>query len=371
MGNSESQMKRFRRRCNAILVMMLGVSPFALTQTGSVRGVHDPAVIRSGESFYIFSTGRGIPMRRSDDLFNWQSTGTVFADDMPAWAKTEIPGARGLWAPDISFHAGKFWLYYSVSTFGSQRSAIGLAVNMTLDPASPDYRWVDRGMVIDSAPGKCDFNAIDPAAFTDRQGRRWLAWGSFWSGIKMTRLDPQTGKRISPDSRIFPVARRPQATAVEAPYVVFHDGYYYLFVSFDQCCKGVKSTYKMMVGRGREPTGPYLDASGRDMMEGGGTLVLDGGERWKGPGHNSFLQLPGGDYLVHHAYDAQNNGVAALQIRPITWEAGWPKPGEPISTGVSLTAAGRGERITDWTIGVKRMYLCMGSRVIVGGLVVP
>jgi arabinan endo-1,5-alpha-L-arabinosidase len=295
----------------------------------SISPVHDPAVIRQGAHYYLFSTGRGIPIRRSTDLVNWERTGRVFENDVPEWVKAAIPGATGFWAPDISFSRGFYRIYYSVSTFGSQRSAIGLAINRTLDQSDPNYQWVDKGMVIDSAAGRTDFNAIDADAFTDEEGKAWLVFGSFWGGIKMVRLEPESGMPAEPD--VISLAARPGSTAIEGACLMRHDGYYYLFVSFDLCCKGVESTYKIMAGRSRSVTGPYADREGKAMMEGGGTLVLASDNNWKGPGHNEILQDGGKDYIVHHAYDAHNNGRATLIIRPLAWDKdGWPMPGEPL-----------------------------------------
>jgi arabinan endo-1,5-alpha-L-arabinosidase len=226
-----------------------------------------------------------------------------------------------------------YYLYYSVSSFGSQRSVIGLAVNKTMDPDSEQYEWIDRGKVIESAPGRCDFNAIDPALFVDRDGKWYLFWGSFWSGIKATEIDPTAGKPKQ-DARIIAVAARPRhrTHAIEAPFVIWHDGFYYLFVSWDRCCDGADSDYKVMVGRSQEVTGPYVDAKGRSMLDGGGTLVLEGNDRWRGPGHNSVLTTDEGQWMVHHVYDVQNlRAQRMLQIRPMTWsEDKWPRVGDPI-----------------------------------------
>ena len=307
----------------------------AFGKEGVLQGAADPAVIRSESGWiYVFSTGRGLGVSRSRDMVRWEYVGTVFDEPVPGWAVKAVPGTRGIWAPDISHHASRYWLYYSVSTFGSQRSCIGLATNVTLDPASDDYEWVDRGKVIDSAPGRTNFNAIDPAAFTDEDGRRWLTWGSFWDGIKMMRLDERTGKGRSGDERIYSLARRIVARVIEAPYIVYREGFYYLFVSFDACCDGVDSTYRVMVGRSEAVTGPYVDIQGRRMLDGGGSLVLASHENWRGPGHNSVLTTDQGDWLVHHTYDArEEKGSRNLQIRPLIWgRLGWPLAGEPIET---------------------------------------
>jgi len=303
---------------------------------GIWTGGADPTIVAAAggqQGYYVVATGRGIPMLYSADLKDWRRVGRVFAEDVPAWAKAEVPKADNIWAPDLSFHDGLYYLYYAVSSFGSQRSVIGLAVNKTLDPQSPDYRWVDRGKVLESFPGQGDFNAIDPALYVDQDGRWYLFFGSYWSGIKMVALDPQT-KKPSQDAEIVPAAARPRQPphAVEAPFVIFRDGYYYLFTSWDRCCDGADSDYKVMVGRARMVSGPYVDADGRALLDGGGTLVLAGNERWRGPGHNSVLTTEAGQWLVHHTYDVQNlRAQRVLQIRPLTWsQAGWPRVGEPI-----------------------------------------
>ncbi len=286
-------------------------------------------------AYYVVSTGRGIQISYSPDLKDWKRVGRVFQEAVPRWAKEQVPRSRGIWAPDLSFHDGLFYLYYSVSSFGSQRSVIGLAVNKTMDPQSEDYKWIDRGKVLESAPGRCDFNAIDPALYVDRDGKWYLFWGSFWSGIKVTEVDPSTGKPKQ-DAAIISVAARPRhrTHAIEAPFVIFHDGAYYLFVSWDRCCDGADSDYKVMVGRSRRVTGPYVDAEGRSMLDGGGTLVLQGEDRWRGPGHNSVLTTDEGQWMVHHVYDVQNlRAQRILQIRPMTWsEEKWPQVGEPLFT---------------------------------------
>ncbi len=296
-------------------------------QEGNIRRVHDPCIIKADGWYYVFSTLGGIQIRRSRDLRHWEYVGEVF-DRIPSWAKKAVPGVRSLWAPDISYFRGWYHLYYSVSTFGKNRSCIGLAINRTLDPSDKRCRWIDRGPVISSRPGRDNFNAIDPNVVFDGQ-QPWLAFGSFWSGIKLTRLDPETGLRSNRDRTIYSIASR-NGGAIEAPFVIKRGRFFYLFVSFDQCCRGVESTYKIKVGRSEKITGPYKDRSGRPMMKGGGTLVLAGYGRYRGPGHNAVLSEKGRDWLVHHFYDAQHDGAPTLQIRPLLWDSdGWPLVGEP------------------------------------------
>jgi arabinan endo-1,5-alpha-L-arabinosidase len=325
----------------SLLLLAVAAAESAEKPPGKILiGCPDPHIIaaRKGGGFYIFCTGAGVPIWHSDDLLHWQRAGRVFQENVPEWAQAAVPSAEGIWAPDIAYFAGRYHLYYSVSSFGSQRSVIGLAVNKTLDATRSDYRWEDRGLVVASAPGKTDFNAIDAAPFVDRDGRAYLFWGSFWSGIKAAWLDRATGKLAGGPPGIVPVAARAKGVdppAVEGAYVVFHQGLYYLFVSWDLCCEGLNSTYKIMVGRSRSVLGPYVDAMGRRMLDGGGTPVLASSERWRGPGHNSVLQTPQGDWLVHHTYDAQNVGRGRiLQIRPLSWSNSWPAAGEPLTKPV-------------------------------------
>lgn len=293
----------------------------------------DPVVIATpgGKGYYVFSTGRGLPILFSPDLVRWRPAGRVFDGPVPAWAKEVIPGATNVWAPDISFFNGKYHLYYAVSTFGSQRSAIGLAVAGTLDTARPGA-WQDRGPILQSRPGRCDFNAIDPALFVDRDGTPYLFWGSYWSGLKATRIDPATGRPTEVPPAITPVAARAPGTnppAIEAPFAISRDGWYYLFVSWDFCCAGFKSTYRILVGRSKNVLGPYVDAEGKRLLDGGGTPVLASSPRWKGTGHNSVLQTPKGDYLLYSCYDAKGSDrQRVLNVRPLRWRDGWPVAGD-------------------------------------------
>lgn len=172
--------------------------------------MHDTVLIKQDDTYYVFGGRPGvgmIPVRTSKDLHHWTLSGYVF-EKLPDWAIKEIPRARDPWAPDISYYNGKYHLYYSVSTFGSRNSAIGLATNLTLDPKSPKYKWVDEGMVLRSEQEKDDWNAIDPHLFIEDKHRVWLDWGSFWGGIKMKRIDPGTGKLSAKDTTVYSTARR-------------------------------------------------------------------------------------------------------------------------------------------------------------------
>jgi len=293
--------------------------------------VHDPStIVKCKDEFWVFTTGRGVPSWHSKDLVNWERGPAVFAD-APPWVAEAVPANRFMdyWAPDVACVNGRYLLYYSASSFGKNVSGIGLATSPTLDPDDPAYGWTDQGMVIASAATD-DFNTIDPAIFHDKNGSLWLTFGSFWSGIKMIQLDPQTGKRIAPDSPIYSLAHY---DSIEASYLYQHNGYYYLFVDWGMCCRGTNSTYSIHVGRSKKVTGPYLDRQGKDMLYGGGTLFLDSTPPYIGPGHAGIIVDNGTNWFSCH-YEAVANsggfgwrrGASSLAVMPLRWRTdGWPE----------------------------------------------
>jgi arabinan endo-1,5-alpha-L-arabinosidase len=298
------------------------ISPDRILALKGAIGAHDPAIIHADGTYYLFATGPGIPISCSPDLITWSACGRVF-NQLPVSAYKSVPKVQELWAPDIAFFNGKYHLYYSASTFGSNHSAIALATNTTLNALDKNYKWVDEGVIVESRVNNA-YNAIDPNFIRDQDGKAWLAFGSFWTGIKLLALDPQTGKALG-DGQLIALAQRP-STAIEAPFITFHDGYYYLFVSFDQCCSGVNSTYHIRVGRSNTITGPYSDRDGKAMRDGGGTLLLQGKTSWRGPGHNALLVDGKRTWLVYHAYDVKSNGAPLLHIEALDWDAtGWPQ----------------------------------------------
>jgi arabinan endo-1,5-alpha-L-arabinosidase len=332
--------------------------PQPLVLSGQYQGVHDPSIGFDHGTYYIFATGAAYPtrppapgdaestqahppqpqfaIRCSEDLHQWRRCGAVFPA-IPAWIQQTSPKTTELWAPDVSFFDGVYHLYYAFSLFGKNTSGIALATNETLDPKSPRYQWIDYGLVLRSTVAD-DFNAIDPNLVLDQNGEAWLSFGSFWGGIKMRHLDRRTGRLSTTDTTLYSLASRgkdaelgprkpglpPDSEAIEAPFVIRHEGYFYLFVSYDLCCRGLKSTYHTMVGRSKSVTGPYVDRDGKPMMDGGGSALLTANDKWLGPGGESLLQQPGkDDLIVFHAYSAVD-GHPALHISTIGWKDGWP-----------------------------------------------
>ena len=324
--------------------------------------IHDPVLTEADGTYYVFGTGRGIDVWRSDDRERWVRIGPVFQES-PAWVREILPDFRNqIWAPDIIEQHGTYYLYYSASSFGRNNSAIGVATNRALDPASPEYEWVDHGMVVQSVPGRDMWNAIDPHLVFDETGTPWMSFGSHWGGIKLVRMDPSltriddsqewhsiaarhrywklderdAGDSANPEPdydtlyprRILELNRASESGAIEAPVIFHKNGWYYLFVSWDRCCRGAESTYKVVVGRSREIQGPYLDREDERMEWGGGTLVTQGfaeSDRWAAGGHSDAVTIDGTDYLVFHAYDRTDEGRSKLLVREIRWDRyGWP-----------------------------------------------
>ncbi|HEU5072135.1 MAG TPA: arabinan endo-1,5-alpha-L-arabinosidase [Verrucomicrobiae bacterium] len=286
--------------------------------------VHDPStIVQDSERYWTFCTGNGVRSLWSTNLVDWHFGPPVFTPtNLPAWHRQWVPANRGhFWAPDLIHLRDRWFLYYSVSSWGKNTSAIGLATNATLNPDDPRFGWHDAGMVVRAVPTN-DFNTIDPAVSLDADGRPWLAFGSYWSGIKLVELDPQTGLRRAPDSPLYSLASN---ESIEAAYLYRQGTNYYLFVNWGQCCRGTNSTYEIRVGRSDKITGPYRDRDGLDLLGGGGSLVLGSAGKVVGPGHAGIFTARGTDWFSFHYYDATQRGRATLGIRKLRWdEAGWP-----------------------------------------------
>lgn len=293
--------------------------------TGSL-GTHDPSrVIELNGTYYYFYTANRLRSKTSTDLINWTQGPRVFSTP-PAWTSMSVPANTGsFWAPDIAYFNNLYHLYYSVSSFGSQDSAIGLVTNPTLDPTDSNYVWTDHGAVIESNPGS-PYNTIDPSILQASDGSVWMTFGSFWNGINIVPIDPLTGLRTAGSS----VTRLAFNSSIEAPYIHERDGYFYLFVNWGACCRGEDSTYNIRVGRSTSPTGPYLDQRGINMLGNGGSFFLGSEDNFIGPGHYSFLEDNGHEWFSYHYYDGDANGASRFNLRALSWtDDGWPVAGPP------------------------------------------
>ena len=307
--------------------------------------VHDPVMAKEGDSYYIFATGIGIKQMTSKDRKTWTVLPQPVMTVIPGWTTDSVPGfGSHVWAPDVIQWHGRWWLAYSCSTFGKNGSAIGLLSSRSLAA----NLWKDEGCIVCSRDWKVNadvttsgdnWNAIDPNFVIDDEDNPWLVWGSFWDGIQLARLDttmhlatkPVTiARRYSPgdtNAAENPTSRFAGRNAIEAPFIFRHADYYYLFVSWDYCCRGAKSNYRVAVGRSKQVSGPYLDRNGKDMIEGGGTLFLEGDKKeWEAVGHCAVYTFDDEDIFICHGYSATRGGAAMLIQRPISWTAdGWPE----------------------------------------------
>jgi arabinan endo-1,5-alpha-L-arabinosidase len=325
-------MNLYSLKLSLLTLTLLPLMSMAAAKTDQVIA-HDPVMIKEGKTFYVFCTGPGITAFSSTNLKDWKSLDPTLKQEPQMVKQVTQEFAGHLWAPDIQFHNNQYYLYYSASAFGKNTSGIGVSVNKTLDPSSADYQWKELGSVIQSIPKRDDWNAIDPQIIQDEKGIAWMTFGSFWSGLKIFKLNADWTKPAEPQEW-YELSERPRAEntsppqtgAVEAPFIFKKGEYYYLFVSFDLCCRGKDSNYNIRVGRSKNLTGPYLDKDNIDMRKGGGSLVLAGNPDWPGLGHNSVYHFDGKDYLVFHAYDAADKFLPKLKILEMKWDKNqWPE----------------------------------------------
>ena len=321
----------------------LAVSTAIIAQTPMV---HDPVMAKEGNTWYLYATGMGIQQMTSDDGHTWTVKHEPVMSVIPKWTHDSVPGFRHhVWAPDVIQYRGRWWLAYSCSTFGRNGSAIGLLSTRSLASGL----WNDEGCIVCSREGRDNWNAIDPNFVIDDQDQPWLVWGSFWDGIQLARLDTTMhmvhapsktiarrfniadpdGKKslsVNPNPPKNPTSDFAGPNAIEAPFIFKHDGWYYLFVSWDYCCQGSKSNYRVAVGRSRSVEGPYLDPDGKDMRDGGGKIFLEGDKKeYEAAGHCAAYSIDGQDIFICHGYSVAQQGASVLVQRPIAWTSdGWP-----------------------------------------------
>jgi len=276
--------------------------------------IHDPSTIMlCNGKFYTYGTGGS----------------SLVSDDGWTWRRGVTPVRRGM-APDVIHIGDHYYLYVAANIGGQPRAAITMISSKTLDPNSPDSKWEEGGIVA-SSDGTEFCNAIDPGLFLDpTDGKLWLVYGSYFGYIRLVQLDPKTGKRIDPNDKPVDIAIN-----CEASDMIYHDGWYYLLTTHGSCCRGADSGYNIRVGRARKVTGPFLDHTGLDMLQGGGKLFLGSGGRVIGPGHFGLLDLGEGvqKFSCHYEADLDRGGASVLDIRPVLWKDGWPVAGDNFTEG--------------------------------------
>jgi len=285
--------------------------------------VHDPVMIKQGDTYYIFSTGMAV--KTSKDRINWMNAGTVFGKDSIrfSWWNDDIKDKIGLWAPDIHYSNGKFQLYYSVSAWMNFNSSIGLATNTTLDPKDPAYKWVDEGRVISFKNGGEGVNVIDPNIFIDTDKRKYLIYGSYKAGLRLVELDYSTGKLKQDPPELTTIT----TSLGEGSFIIKGPKYYYIFASRGRCCAGDSSTYQIVMGRSLQVKGPYLSKEGESWLDNKYSLFLAGDSAEHGRGHNGFFTEHDTTFIAYHAYTHSAGGASLLNIRPMYIDKdGWPTP---------------------------------------------
>ncbi len=253
----------------------------------------------------------------------------MVSDDGWTWHRGTALPRRGL-APDVIHIGDRYYVYVAANIGAQPKAAVNMIWSKTLDPNSPDYKW-EEGGVVASSDGVEDSNAIDPGIFLDpTDGKLWLTYGSYFGYIRLVQLDPKTGKRLNPNDQ-----PRNLAINCEASDMMYHDGWYYLLATHGSCCRGADSGYNIRLGASKKVTGPFLDAEGIDMIQGGGKLLIGSGGRVVGPGHFGLLDLGEGvqKFSMHWEADLDRGGASVLDIRPLLWKDGWPVAGENLKEG--------------------------------------
>ena len=295
-------------------------TPTVRPASATVDGA-DPTAVRDGDYWYVYTTGHGILARRTRDFVTWEMLPTVFEDSVPAWAKAAIPQATNIWAPDINKVGDRYVMVYHCSFWGSQKSVMGVVSAKSLDPQHADYGWTDHGLLIDSDPARGDdFNAIDGSIAIDQDAKPWLVWGSYWTGVKLTRMSDD-GLSVPEVKDRHSVAHH--AHGPEGPQITYRDGWYYLIASY-----AGGPNYQVRVGRSREISGPYLDRQGKDMLDGGGTPMTKASPGVVGPGHHGLALGDDrfGDLLLCHVFNRYSRD---LYVADLDWDHdGWPVVGE-------------------------------------------
>jgi arabinan endo-1,5-alpha-L-arabinosidase len=303
-----------------------------------VGHIHDPAIAKLDDTYYLYSSSPLASFYTSPDLKTWTRAGQIF-DQLPPWVIEELPNPDHIGAPDIVYYRGAWILFYQSHIGGTCNAGIGLATNVTLDPRDPQYEWIDHGLILRSTPlfenfdlicGVDDiwYNAIDPHLFLDYGRTPWLVFGSTLGGLFLVELDSETLRPTQHPRDFVLLAAREILQAdpiIEAPYIIRRGVYYYLFLSHNRCCQGADTKYKILVGRSLELAGPYVDRDGVPLLEEGGTVLIEREGNLIGTGHADVYREDGVDWLVHHAYDPEREYESVLNIRRLVWDdAGWP-----------------------------------------------
>jgi len=364
----------------------------------NLANVHDPTVVLAEDGYYYMyqtdasygnahTAGGHFHSRRSKDLVNWEYLGGVM-QSLPDWVIPKLNEIRkemglkevspsladfGYWAPCVrKVRNGLYRMYYSIVCPGtlngngtwSERAFIGLLENS--NPAN-NNGWEDKGYVITNASDKelnfnvasndwanCYYkwNAIDPSYLIDNDGKHYLIYGSWHSGIAALEVDTETGK---PNALPLPFGNNEDIAAYgsliatrkmgdrwqgsEGPEIVYNaaTGYYYLFMAYD----ALEVPYNTRVCRSKNIYGPYLGIDGTDLTHTGGDMLpvvthpykFNGSYGWVGishcavfdDGNGNWYYTSQGRYPENVAGNPYSNALMMGHVRSIRWtESGWP-----------------------------------------------
>ena len=350
--------------------------------------------------------------RRSKDLVNWEFMGPTM-HGVPTWMKAKLNEIRkamglgtsttdfrnqnqfGYWAPCVRRISKELYrMYYVVTLPGtingagtwSERCFIGLME--TKNPADIDS-WVDKGYVVtnysdlelnykvsatDYAHCYFKYNAIDPSLIINEKGEHWLIYGSWHSGFAAMQLDPSTGKPLhalgnpwgkeneaSYGKFIYTRQLGNRWQASEAPEVVYHDGYYYLFIAYDE----LSVAYNTRVVRSKNIDGPYYDITGKDVTNHGGDAYpilthpykFGNHHGWVGISHCAVFNDGKGNWYYasqqrfpeNYKGNANSNALMLGGVRSIIWTSdGWPLVLPERYAGITQKAITETELLGDW-----------------------
>ena len=320
-------MKRIWERniYNLILFLLLigCIHPLSCQQLSYVNPIleidrPDPTILKDEDGiFYLYSTNasKKLPIYSSRNLFNWEYMGEgIPSDQVP----TGLEGG-GLWAPDIILHNGKYLLAYSYSAAGEyHKNGIGLAI-----AEKPTGPFKNLGMLFTSASSGVR-NSIDPA-FIVENGKLYILWGSF-NGIYIVELKQNNEGKYFIENMNSKL--KLAGNAFEGAHIFKRNKYYYLFASVGRCCLKDNSSYRVVVGRSKNLFGPYVDETGRDMLDNGYNFVVGSNEKFVGPGHGSSIitDKDGRTWYIYHSYVRGKSDKGRF---PMLDEIKWTKDGWP------------------------------------------
>lgn len=338
--------------------------------------VHDPAIKKFGDYYYIYTTDAifaenrksaqendvplgNIQIRKSKDLVDWEFVGWAFSDipqDAVDWvhANNNGSGATNIWAPYVIKQGNKYRLYFSVSAFGKKTSWIGMAESDT-----PEGPWEQKGAVVKSNT-ETPMNAIDASIIEDAEnGKVWMHYGSYFGGLYCVELDPATGLTMNNDDLGHLIARRAnyKKDNLEAPEIIYNPQLkeYFLFVSYDP----LMTTYNIRVGRSEKPEGPFYDFFGKDMSDtiNNYPVILapyqfNNHPGWAGTGHCGVMSTEDGRYfMAHQGRLSPRNHLMVLHVREVFFNPdGWPVVSPQRYAGDVKRQVSEKEIVGDWEL---------------------